>query len=50
MHSRLCKQNPCPVPRCKDLKEHWQLMQRQSETRRRYNYKEMMRQRQEEDS
>ena len=41
IHARGCKTTNCPVPRCKDLKEHLRRLARQqqaSEARRRAEY------------
>ncbi|RCV23088.1 hypothetical protein SETIT_4G271400v2 [Setaria italica] len=49
LHARGCKESQCNIPRCRDTKEYWrklQLMQWQSESRRRAAVNQMMMQRQ----
>ncbi|KAF8689726.1 hypothetical protein HU200_041676 [Digitaria exilis] len=53
LHARGCKESQCNIPRCRDLKEHvrkLQLMQWQSESRRRAAVNQMMMQWQSESS
>ncbi|KAG2608387.1 hypothetical protein PVAP13_4NG316600 [Panicum virgatum] len=53
LHARVCKESQCNMPRCRDQKELWrklQLMQWQSESRRRAAVNQMMMQRQLESS
>ncbi|CAL4966502.1 unnamed protein product [Urochloa decumbens] len=53
LHAKACKESQCNMPRCRDLKEYWrklQLMQWQSESRRRAAVNQMMMQRQLESS
>ncbi|KAL9266361.1 Histone acetyltransferase HAC1-like protein [Drosera capensis] len=43
LHSRVCKDPDCKVPRCRDLREYLRRIQQQSDSRRRAAVMEMMR-------
>ncbi|KAL4566216.1 hypothetical protein LXL04_030328 [Taraxacum kok-saghyz] len=45
LHARACKDTPCNVPRCRDLREHLRRLNQQADSRRRAAVMEMMRQR-----
>ncbi|XP_024976551.1 histone acetyltransferase HAC1-like isoform X1 [Cynara cardunculus var. scolymus] len=45
LHARACKDTPCNVPRCRDLREHLRRLTQQADSRRRAAVMEMMRQR-----